>query len=79
MAYRMVEKQVRADVRALGELRGPVAGSLAAMAYALARRLDDPDESSPAPVAKQLEATLLKLGELAVPDDDLDAGLSEPT
>lgn len=37
------------------------AGPLVAIALELARRLDDPDEKSPAPVAKELRAVLADL------------------
>jgi hypothetical protein len=38
-------------------------GPLVAIAKALASRLDDPDEKSPAAVAKELRATLLEIAD----------------
>lgn len=53
------------------------AGPLGAVAKALAVRLDDPDEASPAAVAKELRATLAAIADTpekeADPVDDLTA------
>jgi hypothetical protein len=57
-------------------------GPLVSIALALATRLDDPDEKSPASVAKELRATLDQLGEVAakeVPSDPLAAARAART
>lgn len=70
--------KTRSDIAALVTAH-PMGESLAAIAESLAARLDDPDEKSPAAVAKELRATLLALAEGVVDDDDdLDALLSSP-
>ena len=46
------------------------AGPLGAVAKALAVRLDDPDEASPAPVAKELRATLSAIADTPAKEAD---------
>ena len=73
-----VSEQVRNDIAAIVTAH-PMGEALAAIAYNLAARLDDPDEKAPAAVAKELRATLLELAEgVTDDDDDLDALLSTP-
>jgi hypothetical protein len=74
-----VERQVRLDIDAMGDVDHPMAESLAEMAYSLARRLEDPEEKSPAAVAKELRAVLADLADAATdPEDPLGDELSEP-
>lgn len=76
-----IEKQVRADIEALGDLPG-VTSSLAELAYRLAESLDSSDKLEGrelAPVAAQLRATLEAIAEAVGDDDDPNvAGLSTP-
>lgn len=63
---------IHADVSEF--LAGFDAGPLASIALALAIRLDDPDEGSPAQVAKELRATLAAVADSpAKVEDPVDA------
>lgn len=74
-----VEAKVRCDVAALSS-RHPMAGSLAEMAYALARELDEGAGLATAAVNRELRANLTELTRLGVDDDgDLDSELSSPS
>lgn len=73
-----VEVKVRADVGALVSAH-PMGEALAAMAFALARSLDDGAGLATAAVSRELRATLVELSRLAVDaDDDLEDRLSTP-
>jgi hypothetical protein len=76
-----IERQVRDDIAALGDLPG-VTSSLAELAYRLAQSLDSSDKLEGrelAPVAAQLRATLEAIAEAVGDDDDPNiAGLSTP-
>lgn len=74
-----VERQVRADVAALGTITHRTGDALAELAYALGRRMDNPEEKSPAQVSKELRLTLAELAQGAPVEDDLEDELSTPT
>lgn len=76
-----IEMKVRSDVDAL-VTEHPMGESLAEMAFALARRLDDRGSTKDLAVAgisKELRETLLALAGMGVEDDDLGDSLSVPT
>jgi hypothetical protein len=75
-----VEDRVREDIEELGELRG-IQGSLAEIAYSLARYLDHDPGLATAGVAKQLTETLVRikdLGSSAKPSDGFLEGMPTP-
>ena len=55
-----IERQVRQDIAELGHLAG-IRRSLAEICYALARQLDSPELTAPAPVARELATRLADL------------------
>jgi hypothetical protein len=65
----VVERKVREDIAALMSAH-PMGESLAEMAYALARVLDNGAGLATAAVNRELRANLLELSSLAVDDDD---------
>ena len=77
-----IELKVRSDVDALLS-EHPMGESLAEMAFALARRLDDrhaTKDLAVAGISKELRETLVELASMkAGDDDDLAAALSVPT
>lgn len=73
-----VEEKVRSDVAALVTTH-PMGEALAAMAFALARTLDNGAGLAVAAVNRELRANLLELAGMVDDDDeDLDALLSSP-
>ncbi len=73
-----VERAVRADVGALLTAH-PMGEALSALAFTLARTLDDGAGMSAAAVSRELRATLEDLRRLGVSDDDgFESELSAP-
>ncbi len=75
-----VEEQVRGDIKELGKLKG-IQPSLAEIAYALARYLDNDPGLATAGVAKQLTETLTRikdLGSSVKPSDGFLEGMPAP-
>ena len=76
--FGLVETQVRADIGALFSAH-PMGESLAAMAFTLARTLDEGAGLAVAAVNRELRANLVELASMGVSgDDDLDERLSAP-
>lgn len=77
-AYGPVETKVRQDVDALVSAH-PMGEALAAMAFSLARALDEGAGMATAAVNRELRANLIELASQGVnDDDDLEADLSAP-
>jgi hypothetical protein len=74
-----IESKTREDVSALVTAH-PMGESLAALAFFLARTLDQgPESKAVAGIALQLRSTLVELARLGVEgDDDFDAQMSSP-
>jgi hypothetical protein len=73
-----VEEHVRADIATLITAH-PMGESLAEMAYALARTLDEGAGLAVAAVNRELRANLVELARLSVDgDDDFEVELSTP-